>query len=129
MKKFSYRATIDLNERLIHAAAYGECVEANILNMYKNLGLTLKSNQLNCLVIDVSQLHITYDYPSVLTVLKKLNQIVEDIALARVIAPSDTKSGLIEAFAEKHGLQIKNFENYKDAIAWLQTVNTAKAEQ
>ncbi|RRS08003.1 hypothetical protein EAG18_13855 [Pseudoalteromonas sp. J010] len=125
MAKFSYRATIDNKEKLIHAAAYGECVEVNIINMYKNLGLALKSNKLNCLVIDVSQLHITYDYPSVLNVLQKLNQVVENIALARVISPTDTKSGLIEAFAEKHGLTIKNFENYKDAIAWLQTLNRA----
>ncbi|GEK09096.1 hypothetical protein HUZ36_01645 [Pseudoalteromonas sp. McH1-7] len=125
MAKFSYRATIDNKEKLIHAAAYGECVEVNIINMYKNLGLALKSNKLNCLVIDVSQLHITYDYPSVLNVLQKLNQVVDNIALARVISPTDTKSGLIEAFAEKHGLTIKNFENYNDAITWLQTLNRA----
>ncbi len=123
MAKFSYRATVDSKEKLIHAAAYGECVEANIIEMYKNLGLTLKSNQLKSLVIDVSQLHITYDYPSVLTVLQKLNQFVDGITLARVISPSDTKSGLIEAFADKHGLTIKNFENYNDAVAWVHTVN------
>ncbi|WP_419147924.1 hypothetical protein [Pseudoalteromonas 'SMAR'] len=102
MKKFSYRTTIDLKEKLIHAAAYGDCVEDDIVNMYKNLGNYLKSNDFKHLLIDVSQLNITYDYPNVLTVLKKINEVLDGIAIARIVSSKDAKSGLIEAFAEKH---------------------------
>ncbi|MEI5638447.1 MULTISPECIES: hypothetical protein [unclassified Pseudoalteromonas] len=123
MKKFSYRTTIDLKEKLIHAAAYGDCVEDDIVNMYKNLGNYLKSNDFKHLLIDVSQLNITYDYPNVLTVLKKINEVLDGIAIARIVSPKDAKSGLIEAFAEKHQLKLRNFENQQDAVAWLSTVD------
>ncbi|WP_440055838.1 hypothetical protein ACSLBF_06735 [Pseudoalteromonas sp. T1lg65] len=126
MRKFSYRCTVDHQQKLVHAFAVGDCEEQDIVSMYKNLALTLRENQLSDIVLDVSELTLTYEHVNVLHVLKSITKIIENMTVARVVSPTDFKSGLIEAYAQKHSLRMQNFDSYRDALAWIKEEKVSK---
>ena len=89
--------------------------------MFKMLVKLAGKGQVKNVVVDVTQMRITY---STLQMTYLMNIMQEeswlaDLKIARVIDPKDNAQNLLGEMSEKYNLPIKNFDNRSAALMWL----------
>ena len=116
---FSYSLEVHQNSAYIRVIAHGCGSTEDINKMYQTIDNSAKLVGINKLLLNVTELTLDYSGSDVVKILKVIKQLFGHWHIARVINPADFKNDLIEAFAQKHALNIKSFLSEDEAQDWL----------
>ncbi|MFC0118589.1 hypothetical protein [Pseudoalteromonas xiamenensis] len=118
-RPFFYTTEFEKESLLLRAKATGHGKAEEVKQMFDVLTLIAKENNLTKLLINVEELTLDYSSEKMIDILYHIEQQHLDISIARIINQNEFKNDLIELFAEKHNLKIKNFTCEAPAIEWL----------
>lgn len=119
---FSFTYEVDIPNKILICEAIGSVSKVlDIEHMLKNIVKLAGKNQVKNVVLDVTQLILTYSKMNMTRLLMTMSEEdwCNDIRIARIIDPQDNNQNLVGEMAARYELPIKNFDNRSDAMMWL----------
>jgi hypothetical protein len=120
--KFSFEFIVDPANKLLICEAFGEIHEIiDFEHMFKTIVKMAGKNQVKNIVLDTTEFKILCSHQDITQMMLTIqeNNWLGDLKLARIIKPEHNIHNVIEAWAEKLSLSIKNFETRSEAMLWL----------
>lgn len=114
---FSFEFIADDNIAL--ATVRGEMKPSDIKRLYMGLIAFSSTKQTTMLLVDFRNTKMNFEAQMVLHLVKEIGCITSGYKIARIYPLSDFKQYIIEEYAVRLDVPIRNFSNEADAIEWL----------
>lgn len=106
-------------EQYLTLSAQGSAGKKEILSMYQEAcELGLKQNCFN-LMVDVKQVTLDFPMTDFVPIMNELTDMLATFKIARLCNTFEFRQDLIENVSGKANLNLKNFSEDEEALAWL----------
>ncbi|WP_102798231.1 hypothetical protein [Bowmanella denitrificans] len=106
---------------VIVTEASGLAEPGDILALYNKLHCLSGRYHCRKALVDLRKVSLSYDSASVLYTLDRLEPLLCNLQIARVVEDLDTRQQLIQEYADKQKLLMRNFFDRQTALDWLKT--------
>lgn len=107
------------DEMIALATVRGEMKPSDVKRLYMGLIAFSSAKQTSMLLVDFRNTKIDFEAQTVLQLVKEVGCITSGYKIARIYPPADFKQYIIEEYAVRLEVPIRNFSNEADAIEWL----------
>lgn len=107
------------SEQYIKVSAQGSAGMNEIIFMYQDLCSVAAENGYNKLFIDVTDLVLDFPMTDFVPLMNQLTELLADYKVARLCNVFEFRQDLIENVSGKANLDLKNFTEQSEALAWL----------
>lgn len=120
--EFLFSFEVDPANKILICEAKGTASKIiQVEHMLKNIVKLAGKNQVKNVVLDVTELSLTYGSVCMAKLMMTINEEswLEDLKIARIINFGSNAHNLVGEMSEKYQLPIRNFEDRSAAMMWL----------
>ena len=102
-----------------HFCVTGTIDRDHVIPMFEEIVTQCKASNINKILLNVKELELNFQGLALVENLHRLEPILSGFKMARLVKHIDVNSGLIDSYSEQNKVDIRNFENEKEATQWL----------
>ena len=106
-------------EQYLKLSAHGSAGKSEILTMYQEACSAALNNSCFKLVVDVKNLTLDFPMTEFVPIMNQLTGMLANFKVARLCNVFEFRQDLIENVSGKSNLNLKNFSEHEEALAWL----------